>query len=207
MPKIIFMKNYYAKHTPFELKSVLERKLYGKIVDICRYTEKKITLEDDPYGEEDWNDESSISNLEKLIPICRDVRIIGALLKAPQMIVAVRVDKDGQKRLIDLRSDNCVILDKDVKESMKHVKPRYEFLNEWFEETLEDEESQPKYFVVYRHRNDTNVEYAKNFLREQKPKLFNNLKNARKYLMDAFFDDCGTGIYKIENGEVSRVKY
>jgi len=121
MPRIIFLKNLYKKHDAFDLKGKLEKKLYGKIIDIFEYTEKISVNEMDPYGEEQWDDDPSWEKIDKLYLICRDVELKAVLLKPGENIVAARIEtRTCKSGVVDLRDDSLIIYDKDVEPENKN---------------------------------------------------------------------------------------
>ena len=63
------------------------------------------------------------------------------------------------------------------------------------------------YFICDRHRAFLNDNYAKDFLKIEKPKIYKEFCGVVKDFRRGFFDDSDAGIYKIyKNGDVKRIK-
>lgn len=122
MPKIIFLNNLYYKHNAYDLKNILERKLYGKVVDICEYNLKRKVSIDDPYGEENW-DETSIKYLESINPIYENIRIDGVLYSTRTSTLVARTIKG----IVSLGYNKLIVYDKENKIKESYVKLYEEF--------------------------------------------------------------------------------
>ena len=95
---------------------------------------------------------------------------------------------------------------KNLKIYNEFIKEQYNELDPYAEEKWEDDVI-VGYFICDRHRAYLNDDYAKNFLKTDKPKIYTNFDNVRRDFVRGFYDDSYAGIYELyKSGNVKRVE-
>lgn len=72
----------------------------------------------------------------------------------------------------------------------------------------EEWEAPTGYFYVYRHRNDVDQQYAEEYFKKEKPRIYASFEEADRALDRACFDDCGEAIFALlPDGKIKRERF